>query len=409
MALLTSTRAGHAANIFWTGPTNTFTHAADTTTADELTTNHVGADAVNNVWLTRGAAQPLYNAAAESSWNGSTSPVNTMWVLASGSLTNAASLTYNTFDNVVGQPGNSPGRSVGKTFFVKIVSDNIYLQLKLTAWGNNNGGSFQYQRTTPAVAPPPTPTISITNPVNGASFAAPANVGIGASALVSSGTITNVQFFTNGSSLKSINAAPFTFTANNLAAGAYLLTAVATAGGISATSTPVNFSVLAVPTVTLTNPPNGTVFAAPANIKLGASAAAGSGPVTNVQFLANNTNLLGSATVAPFKANSGILAAGPYTLTAVATAAGISATSAPVNVSVVNPVPVSLSGGTVSTGGFSFTYTANPGLSYVVQSSSNLMAWLSLATNTVLASPVSFSNPATNHAQFYRIGLLPNP
>src|SRR5271169_2681379 len=41
----------------------------------------------------------------------------------------------------------------------------------------------------------PTPTVSITNPIDGAVFAAPANLAIAADAAVSSGTVTNVQFF----------------------------------------------------------------------------------------------------------------------------------------------------------------------------------------------------------------------
>jgi Bacterial Ig domain len=309
----------HAANVFWTGPTTTFTHASFSTTVDKLTTNHVGTDAVNNVWLTRGSRAPLYNAAAESAWNGSTSPLNTQWAVASGPLTSAASLTYGTFGSVVGQPGHSPSASVGKTFYVKIISDNIYFSLTLSAWGASDGGSFTYQRSTPAVVvTPPTPTVSLTNPASGAVFAAPANVSLGANATVSSGTVTNVQFFTNGVSLRSILTAPFSLTANNLAAGAYALTAVATA-------------------------------------------------------------------------------------------AGISATSAVVNVSVVNPVVVSLSGTMADKGQFSFSYPANPGLAYVVQSSSNLVDWVSLMTNVAPGSPVLFTNALNSAASFYRVGRLPNP
>src|SRR5689334_15559024 len=113
----------HAVDIFWTGPTNLYVHDSFSATMDQLTTNHVGPDAINNVWLTRGATRPLYNAAAESGWNLSTntSPTNTLWALASGPLTGAASLHYDKFAVVVGAPGDSPGLSVGKTFFVKIV------------------------------------------------------------------------------------------------------------------------------------------------------------------------------------------------------------------------------------------------------------------------------------------------
>jgi hypothetical protein len=69
----------HAANIFWTGPNFTYTHAPNDPSADMLTTNHTGTDFANNVFLTRGAYYPLYNAAAESGWNASVSPANTLW------------------------------------------------------------------------------------------------------------------------------------------------------------------------------------------------------------------------------------------------------------------------------------------------------------------------------------------
>jgi len=396
---------------FWTGPTNTFVHPAGTgsSVVDKLTTNHVGADAVNNVWLTRGFNLPLFNSAAESSWS-STSPLKTTWALASGPLTSAASLTYGTFANVVGAPhtGIGPGVSVGKTFYVHIMPDDIYLVLKLTAWGQSDGGSFSYQRSSPAVTLP-TPTISITNPLSGGVFMAPATVTIGANAAVSSGTVTNVQFFTNGISVGSDQTSPFSLTVNNLAAGPYALTAVATAAGISATSTVVNISVVSPPSVTITNPVGGTVFAAPANLKLGASATVSGGSVTNVQFFANGASQ-GAVAVAPFTLTSSALAAGSYGLMAVATASGTSVTSAVVNVSVVNPVVVNLSEATVNNGEFSFGYTADAGLSYVVQSSSNLLNWVSLVTNVAPGTPVQFTNAVNSDGTgFYRVGRLPNP
>ncbi len=92
---------------------------------------------------------------------------------------------------------------------------------------------------------PPAPTVAITSPAGGIVFVAPANLNIAASASVSSGTVADVQFFINGSSLGSVLAAPYGATANNLSPGTYALTAVATtAGGISTTSLVVNVSVI---------------------------------------------------------------------------------------------------------------------------------------------------------------------
>jgi hypothetical protein len=202
----------------------------------------------------------------------------------------------------------------------------------------------------PTLVNPPTPTVSITNPVNGATFTNPASVTIQASASVSSGTVTNVAFFTNGLLAGSAQNAPFNFTAGNLAVGSYSLTAVATAAGVSATSAVVSITVNPsagppTPTVSITNPVNGATFTAPASVTIQASAALSSGTVTNVAFFVGAT-ALGSAQAAPFNFTATNLSAGGYALTAVATAAGVSATSAVVNISVIssghvtNSVPV---------------------------------------------------------------------
>jgi plastocyanin len=163
------------------------------------------------------------------------------------------------------------------------------------------------------------------------------------------------------------------------------------------------------PTVSLTNPVGGTVFSAPANLRLGATATVSSGTVTNVAFFAG-TIPLGAVQTRPFNITGSSLAAGNYSLTAVATAAGISATSAVVNVSVVSPVAVSIFSPGVANNQFTFSYTANAGLTYEVQTSSNLANWVSIGTNVAANSPVALTNvfaPGVN--QFYRVGRVPNP
>ena len=323
-------------------------------------------------------------------------PLSAVPRIRNGPLVSLANYSTLTYSNCPLKAGNTPPNYVGKSFVVHIITEDIYLSVKLTAWGGafmSGERSFSYTRSTPSLTPP-TPTISITNPAAGTIFAAPANVNIGADAEVGSGTVTNVQFFTNSVLLGAVLTAPFTFTANNLASGVYALTAVATAAGISATSTVVNITVnstVSPPTVSITNPPDGAVFAAPANVSVAADATVNGGMVTNVEFFANDVSQ-GAVAVAPFTLISSPLVAGPYALTAVATASGISTTSAVVNVSVVNPMPVNLSSAMVSGGQFIFDYNADAGLSYVVQSSSNLVDWISLVTNVAPGSPVLFTN-----------------
>ncbi len=163
------------------------------------------------------------------------------------------------------------------------------------------------------------------------------------------------------------------------------------------------------PMVSITNPVSNATFAAPANVKLGASASVSSGSVTNVAFF-NGATQLGSVQASPFNVTANGLTAGAYALTAVATAGGVSTTSAVVNFSVVTPVAVSTSVPVVTNGQFSFHYAANPGLTYVVQNSSDLVTWLPLVTNIPVSSTVLVTDTfSSNSLRFYRVGRVPNP
>ena len=301
--------AVQATPALWTGPNISYSQPSPDPTQpanqDRLT---------SLVWLTRAQTQGLYNAVTETQYDKGpdTDPTDTEW--AYGSIDNYTNLTYTTWANMSG--GNPPSM-VGQPAVLHLITNDIYISITFTFWGGNAGG-FAYVRSTPAVTPPP-PTVNITKPVSGAAFAAPANVYLGASASVAGGTVTNVQFFTNGVACASVAIPPFTLTASNLAAASYMLTAVATASGISATS-------------------------------------------------------------------------------------------GPVNISVVNPSPVNLSVPVLNSGQISFNYNVNPGLSYAVESSSNLLAWVPVVTNTPTVSPAPFSASTTNNgALFYRVARLPNP
>ena len=74
------------------------------------------------------------------------------------------------------------------------------------------------------------------------------------------------------------------------------------------------------------------------------------------------------------------------------------------------PAPVNLSGALVNSGQFSFNYTTDAGFTYVIQSSSNLVDWVSLVTNNAGTGSVAFSDSLDpTGAKFYRVGRLPNP
>ena len=166
------------------------------------------------------------------------------------------------------------------------------------------------------------------------------------------------------------------------------------------------------PTGSITNPVSGTVFAAPANVTIQAPASDTDGTVTNVQFLVGST-VLSNAAAAPFSAVTNNLTAGSYTLFAIASDNNGATATNQVTISVVTPVSVLLSAPQgLPPANFHFSYTANVGLRYIVQRSTNLIStnWTTIITNTAGSGSVNFTDlNATVNPGFYRVGLLPNP
>ena len=111
------------------------------------------------------------------------------------------------------------------------------------------------------ITPNQPPTVSLTNPVNNASFANPASILLGATAADSDGFVTNVAFFQGTTKLADDATAPYAFTWAGVTNGTYVLTAVATDNlGASTTSSVVSVTVTNVPTPVSTLPLIQTVF-----------------------------------------------------------------------------------------------------------------------------------------------------
>lgn len=146
----------------WNGPSITFQKANN---ADY----HLSANQdflTNNVIITRGDIQGLFNIVSESSSGGrpSSSPLDTEW--AQGTLANFANLNYESW----GESFNwNPPSQVNNTFVVHLISDNIYFELTLLQW-SGYGGGFSYSRTTPCT-PPSDPTASNQSFSSGATVA----------------------------------------------------------------------------------------------------------------------------------------------------------------------------------------------------------------------------------------------
>ena len=161
--------------------------------------------------------------------------------------------------------------------------------------------------------PPPTnqpPAVHISMPTNGATFAAPANIYICAAATDSDGYVATVEFFAGSTSLGIRTntcpacvgpANPFCLLWSNVPPGGYVLTALATDNlGARAHSDPVSLKVFplasnAPPVVKIINPTNGSVFIAPVNIAIDATASDTDDDVVRVDFFAGD-HFLGSDT-----------------------------------------------------------------------------------------------------------------
>lgn len=130
------------------------------------------------------------------------------------------------------------------------------------------------------------PTVSITSPVNNATFPAPASITINANAADANGTVTNVQFFNGTTLLGSDASAPYSFVWTNVAAGTYTLTARTTdnAGAITTSAAiTVTVSVACIPTaITPYVQINGGAWAqtSGANLNAGGSVRFGPQPIT---------------------------------------------------------------------------------------------------------------------------------
>lgn len=254
------------------------------------------------------------------------------------------------------------------------------------------------------------PTVTITNPVDNAVFIAPATFTVAASASDSDGSVSQVEFLRDTTSLGTDTTSPYSAGVTDLAAGTHTLSAVATDNLGARSTNSITLIINARPTVTLSSPANGAIFAAPATVAIQASATDTDGTISQVQFFTNSASLL-IDTAAAYEATAANLPAGTYNLLAVATDnRNASATSSVATISVVNPVDVVLSGVQRPSGtNFQFRYTANPGLQYVVECSPILTNWSAVATNTAGAALESFTGVIDTNRNFYRVRLLPKP
>jgi hypothetical protein len=214
----------------------------------------------------------------------------------------------------------------------------------IRANATDNGGATSTAQVSITVTGNTPPVVNITAPANNAILFAPANINITATASDANGTITNVTFFNGTQQLGIDNSSPYSFVWNNVAVGNYTIRAIATDNQGATANSQVTISVVAnvPPVVNITAPANNATLMAPANITISATATDQNGTVSSVTFF-NGTQQLGVDNSSPYSFALNNVAAGIYTLRAVATDnQGATATSQ-ITVNVVSNIPPGVS------------------------------------------------------------------
>lgn len=130
----------------WDGPMITFVKTAGTDWTLPENQDFI----TDNVIITRGNNQGIFNIAKESFFNNFNSPSDTEW--ARGNTSNFGSLNFYKWRDA---NANCPPCNIGTDFVLHLITDDIYIDIKILSWNTGNGG-FSYQRSTPK----PQPTLS---------------------------------------------------------------------------------------------------------------------------------------------------------------------------------------------------------------------------------------------------------
>ncbi len=216
---------------------------------------------------------------------------------------------------------------------------NVVLTARAT---DSNGAAITSSAVTVAVATT-VPTVALIRPSSAATLDLNAPVTLEASAAVSSGTVTRVDFIAGGTTVGTVLSPPYVTSWTPTTTGVVALTArVTDSNATQVTSSIVNVTVVG-PTVAITNPTAGATIPTRTAISLTANATSGgSATVNKVDFFSGGT-LLGTATSAPFTFSWTPTTSGNVTLTArVTDSNGATFTSAAVAATLVDTPTVTV-------------------------------------------------------------------
>src|SRR5688572_7365919 len=185
-----------------------------------------------------------------------------------------------------------------KNFNVRCLFTIRWLPVILAAWGGTTTTLF-------AAAPP----VTITSPTNGTVLAAPASFALRASVSGGGNSVSQIEFFAGTNSLGVDVANPYRMDVTDLPAGNYTLSTILTDNIGDKSTNSVNIIVNELPSITITNPADGSGLIAPAAFTLQATASDLDGTVAKVQFFRGTTSI-GVVTEAPYSVQVQNLGAG---------------------------------------------------------------------------------------------------
>jgi parallel beta-helix repeat protein len=163
--------------------------------------------------------------------------------------------------HILDQGGTVNGVSIANNSIYNSLSAGIWIQQAAAGaianvsesgdcFSGNAGGAIQDNRGLLRSPPqssscPAAPSIALTSPVAGASYAAPATVLLEASANGNGAAITLVEYYSGANKIGQATASPYSFTWSNVGPGNYTITARATSAvGQAATSAAVPLTVV---------------------------------------------------------------------------------------------------------------------------------------------------------------------
>lgn len=259
------------------------------------------------------------------------------------------------------------------------------------------------------------PLVTLTSPADGTRLTvAPASVTLEATASDPDGSVARVEFLRDGVVVGTANTPPYRLMISGLPEGQYGFAARAVDNqGAASLSATARVEVVDVPpTVRLSQPEDGAVFAAPAQIELQAEVDnPGGQPLERVEFLQNG-NVVGQAQAPPYRVTLSGVGPGTYSIQARLVFGGgrmVNSATAAVTVTGVSQPPLLVEPTALPPGGpfqeFQFTARNLAGGTYQIEATTNFMAWTVVASGTITDATQVFRVPraTTGNRQFFRL------